>query len=146
MLGNVLYDLYAKAYEESNTGVDSWEDLEDKDKFVWNRLAELATQPAPIVDGQPCKGMNCGTTTGTDHSLECQAEHAAAIAGDRFVKPLTTAQAIALGRECAIEEKNNLCEPDGMVTYDYLLDAEADKTWTPHGWVINAILKANGGE
>ena len=34
----------------------------------------------------PCKGMNCGCTDGVNHSVECQAEHAAAIAGGRFVK------------------------------------------------------------
>lgn len=33
----------------------------------------------------PCLGMNCGTTT-NDHSLECHAEHQAAIAGGNFVK------------------------------------------------------------
>ena len=32
-----------------------------------------------------CKGMNCGTTTG-EHSPECLAQHAAVIAGGRFVK------------------------------------------------------------
>lgn len=33
-----------------------------------------------------CKGMNCFAADGVSHSLECQAEHAAAIAGGRFVK------------------------------------------------------------
>lgn len=33
-----------------------------------------------------CKGMNCGCTDGVSHSLECQAEHAACIAGGVFVK------------------------------------------------------------
>ena len=33
-----------------------------------------------------CKGMNCGCTDGVSHSLECQAEHSAAIAGGSFVK------------------------------------------------------------
>ena len=47
-------------------------------------------QPAQqhVVEHQPCKGMNCGITrTDQEHSLECQAEHAAAIAGGAFVKP-----------------------------------------------------------
>jgi hypothetical protein len=35
---------------------------------------------------QPCKGMNCGCTDGVSHSSECRAEHAAAVAGGRFVK------------------------------------------------------------
>ncbi len=34
-----------------------------------------------------CKGMNCGSTDGVNHSLECHAEHLAAIAGGTFVKP-----------------------------------------------------------
>lgn len=33
-----------------------------------------------------CKGMNCGCTDGINHSLECHAQHAAAIAGGMFVK------------------------------------------------------------
>ena len=38
--------------------------------------------PAPLL---ACKGMNCGATDGRSHSLECHAEHAAAIAGGVFV-------------------------------------------------------------
>lgn len=34
----------------------------------------------------PCKGMNCGTTDFSKHSPECEAQHAAAIAGGYFVK------------------------------------------------------------
>jgi len=33
-----------------------------------------------------CKGMNCGATEGILHSAECQAEHAAALAGGVFIK------------------------------------------------------------
>lgn len=35
-----------------------------------------------------CKGLNCGTENANvqDHSLECQAQYAAACAGGRFVK------------------------------------------------------------
>lgn len=40
------------------------------------------TAPAPLP---ACKGMNCGATDGRSHSLECHAEHAAAIAGGVFV-------------------------------------------------------------
>jgi hypothetical protein len=43
------------------------------------RLAALASPAAP------CKGMNCGATDGRNHSPECEAEHAAAIAGGTFV-------------------------------------------------------------
>lgn len=56
--------------------------------------ALLATAPAQPAEQQgsggamfpACKGMNCGATDGVNHSLECQAEHAAAIAGGVFVK------------------------------------------------------------
>lgn len=55
--------------------------------------ALLAASPADQVEDArdavrmtPCKGMNCGCTDGVNHSAECQAEHAAAIAGGRFVK------------------------------------------------------------
>lgn len=51
----------------------------------------------------PCKGMNCGCADGVSHSLECHAEHAAAIAGGYFVK---VAQHRAALEECveALEE------------------------------------------
>lgn len=32
-----------------------------------------------------CKGMNCGCTDGVSHSVECRAEHAAAVAGGHFL-------------------------------------------------------------
>jgi hypothetical protein len=46
---------------------------------------KYAAAPAPS-QAAPCKGMNCGRTDGVNHSLECQAEHAAAITGGTFVK------------------------------------------------------------
>jgi hypothetical protein len=46
-----------------------------------------AQQAQPTRTHAPCKGMNCGiTSTDQEHSLECQAEHAAAIAGGAFMK------------------------------------------------------------
>ena len=58
---------------------------------VWPAIAVLEAalvEPQPAAPGtySPCAGMNCGCTDGFSHSLECQAEHAAAIAGGRFVK------------------------------------------------------------
>lgn len=44
-----------------------------------------AAQPESVTTA-PCKGMNCGCTDGLSHSTECQAGHAAAIAGGRFIK------------------------------------------------------------
>ena len=55
-------------------------------------------QPAqqPVVEHPPCQGMNCGITrTDQEHSLECQAEHAAAIAGGQFVKTAQQQEPVA---------------------------------------------------
>lgn len=42
-------------------------------------------QPSNAVQSDiPCAGLNCGTTT-AQHSKECVAQHAAAVAGGRFV-------------------------------------------------------------
>jgi hypothetical protein len=57
------------------------------------RFNEDATGPSYLVKliedvaahTEPCKGMNCGCTDGVNHSPECNAEHAAAIAGGKFV-------------------------------------------------------------
>jgi len=50
-------------------------------------LAQQEQEPvrAESVTTPPCKGMNCGAIDGRSHSLECHAEHSAAIAGGRFV-------------------------------------------------------------
>ncbi len=50
----------------------------DKEMESFKRLMEADTMTQ-------CNGMNCGTTDG-NHSPECRAEHAAAVAGGRFVK------------------------------------------------------------
>ena len=55
------------------------------------RMENIRLAAAEVPNGEPisltaCKGMNCGCTDGASHSLECQAEHAAAIAGGSFVK------------------------------------------------------------
>lgn len=53
----------------------------------------------------PCKGLNCGTTTGRDHSPECEAEHAAAIAGGTFVPAAPAAQPEQRDERAAFEAK-----------------------------------------
>lgn len=42
-----------------------------------------------------CKGMNCGCTDGVGHSVECRAEHAAALAGGWFMKTDVTPEEYA---------------------------------------------------
>ncbi len=82
-----------------------------------NMVADMVRRPAQperpavqVVEHAPCQGMNCGITrTDQEHSMECQAEHAAAIAGGRFVKddasPAVQGEPVALyGRDKAIAE------------------------------------------
>ena len=68
-----------------------------KSPVLLNGLTEAETNATASVMGlveqkvlehAPCLGMNCGITrTDQMHSAECQAEHAATIAGGKFVKP-----------------------------------------------------------
>lgn len=48
------------------------------------QIATMQHKPQPH-ECAPCKGINCGATDGVSHSVECAAEHAAVIAGGRFV-------------------------------------------------------------
>jgi len=41
----------------------------------------LEQRPEAVDHITPCKGTNCGSTTGMNHSPECEAEHIAAITG-----------------------------------------------------------------
>jgi hypothetical protein len=79
-----VLELVAKAYECGFIDGMQKQMQSSVDRAV-NRMAEQAEQAQPVVTA-PCKGMNCGCTDGLSHSLECQAEHAAAIAGGVFVK------------------------------------------------------------
>ncbi|PYE13389.1 restriction alleviation protein Lar [Paraburkholderia silvatlantica] len=79
----------------------------DPDTLVGpSHSALLAAAPPPVAADAAapsdtdktalrCKGMNCGCTNGIDHSLECHAEHAAAIAGGLFVKDCEPPLAVA---------------------------------------------------
>jgi len=64
-----------------------------QEPVLLNGLTEAETNSTASVVGltlnhAPCLGMDCGITrTDQIHSAECQAEHAAAIAGGKFVKP-----------------------------------------------------------
>ena len=73
--------------------------------------ALAASKPTPGTY-PPCKGMNCGCTDGVSHSLECQAEHAAAIAGGVFSKPNPQAQA---GEPEVVQELCADCNGTGFV-------------------------------
>lgn len=53
------------------------------------QLGFSAIPSVPAATYPACKGMNCGATDGVSHSMECQAEHAASIAGGYFVKATT---------------------------------------------------------
>ena len=41
-----------------------------------------------------CKGLNCKSADGTNHSVECEAQHAAACAGGEFAKHRSKAWAV----------------------------------------------------
>ncbi|SCU75583.1 hypothetical protein CNECB9_2370157 [Cupriavidus necator] len=57
-----------------------------EDEIVSRAILARAAPSASPAALTACQGMNCGSTDGMSHSLECQAEHAAAIAGGSFVK------------------------------------------------------------
>jgi hypothetical protein len=75
-----------------------------------------------------CKGMNCGTTTG-EHSPECLAQHAAVIAGGRFVKGVpvwpwrlvpvqpTDEMVEALKDTLAVTSRGNLLNPKSALQF-----------------------------
>lgn len=48
-------------------------------------LADAMMKGGPETETRVCKGTNCTSTDGHGHSPECEAEHAAAIAGGSFV-------------------------------------------------------------
>ncbi len=72
----------------------------------------------------PCKGMHCGCTDGINHSLECQAEHAAAIAGGKFVKAAPAAVA-GLDGDADWEIRGRLAA--SLTCWHRLTGAEADE-------------------
>jgi len=45
MNGQELYELYCEANEDHDVNVgESWDDLDETDKAIWNQLAKLATR------------------------------------------------------------------------------------------------------
>jgi len=94
---------------------------EDGSAFAITLPAAPVQEP---VTYPPCKGMNCGCTDGVSHSAECQAEHAAAIAGGQFVKLEPTPPAAQ--RQRAV--------PEGYA----LVDIQALKRWGVYDYVVQA--------
>lgn len=68
--------------------------IEKQNERLISAVEKIANKQAEPVVTPPCKGMNCGAIDGRSHSLECRAEHSAAIAGGRFV-PLEQAEPVA---------------------------------------------------
>jgi hypothetical protein len=90
---------------------------------------------AESVTTPPCKGMNCGAIDGRSHSLECHAEHSAAIAGGRFV-PLPRREWRGLTEEEVFHVENNV--PDSVIS---------DRQWTVYfARAIEAKLKEKNHE
>lgn len=63
-----------------------------------------------------CKGTNCPSTDGQNHSPECRAEHAAAVAGGRFVK--SSAPAVDAGARDDQEAFKAWAISKGLASYD----------------------------
>lgn len=73
--------------------------------------AEIHTCSPQSSAIQKCKGMNCGATDGRAHSPECEAEHAAAIAGGRFVKEAPSVEPDAwMVRQQQIDHRGRFAE------------------------------------
>jgi NTP pyrophosphatase (non-canonical NTP hydrolase) len=89
-----LRDAARQALEALEGGGDSWRLIGPAIDALRAAL-EQPEQEQPVraesVTTPPCKGMNCGAIDGRSHSLECHAEHSAAIAGGRFVPLAQTA-------------------------------------------------------
>ncbi len=73
----------------------------------------MNTQQTPREAIEPCHGMNCGCTDSRSHSPECEAGHAAAIAGGQFVKGAV-----------AVVRLPELPEPAAWVSFDVLSQKE----------------------
>jgi hypothetical protein len=88
-----------------------------------------------------CTGMNCGATD-ANHSPECRAEHAAAVAGGRFVKDEKRAADDAERERFeawAGPHGYNLTKFDGQYAYQNTHDAR-------EGWQAALSARADGGK
>lgn len=83
-----------------------------------------------------CKGMNCGTTTG-EHSVECKAEHAAAVASGRFLSR-DEFRAVKRGLEIAVFRMHLDTSARGKADYSEVRDAlrlvSGTSTRAREGW------------
>ena len=132
-------------------------------RMLWDMLnggpppgCEQAAQPAGAA--APCAGMNCGATDGVSHSPECCAEHAAALAGGRFVKDepadvarlATTKAAVAVRSipvgavRAAPEAPEQAGIPDGHVVVPLHMNAEMRRVTETDGWTWADLLAAAG--
>jgi hypothetical protein len=136
--------------------IDCREALADSalDRMAENaRELGLDYEPAQqqVIEHASCQGMNCGITrTDQEHSMECQAEHAAAIAGGAFVKPAQQQEPVATvtsetGADISMSWWHEPALPVGIKLYTSpqpskpwvgLTPAEAGALWkvgmTPH--------------
>lgn len=90
------------------------------------KASPVAPPAASTQKGLPaCKGMNCGSTDGVSHSLECQAEHAAAIAGDKFAKEVSAQKGLSDEQILDVAERAYMDNRDGDEREFYLRFARA---------------------
>ena len=133
-----LRDAARQALEALEGGGDSWRLIGPAIDALRAAL-EQPEQEQPVraesVTTPPCKGMNCGAIDGRSHSLECHAEHSAAIAGGRFV-PLPRREWRGLTEEEVFHVENNV--PDSVIS---------DRQWTVYfARAIEAKLKEKNHE
>lgn len=69
-----------------------------------------------------CKGMNCNSTDGTNHSVECKAEHAAAVASGRFLSR-DEFKALKRAMEIAVFHMHHDTTARGKADYSVVRDA-----------------------
>jgi len=111
----------------------------------WPKCNEPEQPAQQVLEHAPCQGMNCGITrTDQEHSMECQAEHAAAIAGGTFVKPAQQdiPKIGCVNHDCDKCKKAQQQEPAGAV-YRYGKDSSG-KPWHGVRWTASGLDLPDG--
>lgn len=128
--GRGLAHQILKAQAEIKTWPDSLrelygvQNLPEPSEWMAGAVPQPAENSEPTTLGQflVCKGTNCTSTDGFGHSSECEAEHAAAIAGGQFVQQAEWQEPI--GETCRAHQA-------GVIFYTHLpYPADGTKLYT----------------
>lgn len=90
-----------------------------------------------------CKGMNCTSTNGTGHSVECKAEHAAAVAGGFFI-PRSELFAVIRALQLADFHMEHLASPLAKADHEAVKEMLIAET-VRIGSVTDTATHARGG-